>query len=371
MTIEKIDDFANRTSHRNRIFKHLERVERSWEKNEVNFDFPISLEIHPTDRCNLSCRSCAYRDLRSNVGLSNQVFSDLVQEIVKEKRTSSVVFSGGGEPSCHPYLPEAIFELRAAGVEVGLLTNGVSLTAKLKKAYQQCNWIRFSVNATDEESYRRLNSSKLGTFERVCQNIKKISLGKKDRSPTLGISMMVQDEYDQLPYLKDLIGLAARLRVDYVMYRPLVKNENSQTKIGEETFRKWAEEIEKTTKENRIIVNYRTFLREKYETTWQERPYQHCPLVHDGLIGLVTASGDVFPCVALYLTGEERYSFGNLNNSSFKEIWRGQKRVETVKSINAKLCPYCRHDHMNEVLLKHLSGDTEKQVCSDPHWKFL
>ena len=42
-TEEKVNDFAHRTSHRNRIFKHLERVERSWERTEVSSSFPVSL----------------------------------------------------------------------------------------------------------------------------------------------------------------------------------------------------------------------------------------------------------------------------------------------------------------------------------------
>ena len=104
-TEEKVNDFAHRTSHRNRIFKHLERVERSWERTEVSSSFPVSLEIQPTDRCNLSCRFCAYRDLRLNGGLPVQVFSGLVQELVTEQKTRSVVFSGGGEGSKPEYSP--------------------------------------------------------------------------------------------------------------------------------------------------------------------------------------------------------------------------------------------------------------------------
>ena len=370
-TEEKVNDFAHRTSHRNRIFKHLERVERSWERTEVSSSFPVSLEIQPTDRCNLSCRFCAYRDLRLNGGLPVQVFSGLVQELVTEQKTRSVVFSGGGEPSCHPYLPEAILKLNAGGIETGILTNGVALNTRLEEAYQKCRWIRFSLNAADETSYRRLNLSPMGTYDRVCRNIKNSADQRIDGAPTLGISMIVQDGYDQLTYLKNFIGVAHNLGVDYVMFRPLVKTDNFQTATAQETFDNWTEEIEGTARENGIAVNYKTFLRERHETTWQARDYQRCPVVYDGLIGLVTAGGDVFPCVALYLTGDRKYALGNLNGSSLKEVWTGEKRADAVKNINAVACPYCRHDHMNEELLKYQAGGTEKQICSDPHWKFL
>ena len=155
------------------------------------------------------------------------------------------------------------------------------------------------------------------------------------------------------------------------MFRPLVQTDNFQTATTQGTFINWTEEIEETAREKGIAVNYKTFLRERYETAWQVRDYHRCPVVYDSLIGLVTAGGDVFPCVALYLTGNGKYSFGNLNGSSFKEVLTGGKRAEAVNNINAVACPYCRHDHMNEELLKYMAGETSEQTCSDPHWKFL
>jgi radical SAM protein with 4Fe4S-binding SPASM domain len=362
----------DRTNRRFRIFEHLDRVEESWETDNVSCQFPLSLEIHPTDICNIACRFCAYADIREGDTLSKEVFSNLISEIISEGKTASVAFAGGGEPTCNPYLPEAIERLSDAGIQVGIITNAVFSSERILKALLKCTWIRVSVNAADEESYVALNSSSVHDFRKVWHNLKAIS---EKRSPSylkLGVSMIVHQDYEALPYLKKFIDLAKEVGADYAMYRPLKGNEELETVTAEKTFREWQEEIEAKSEKENVIVNYCVFLREKFNLNWQNKLYSKCPLVYDGMIAVVAGNGDIYSCIPKYVDGGgDRTPFGNLYNQSFKEIWNGQRRAEIVRGIDAKDCPRCRHHNMNEMLLKYLHGEIDRQECSDPHWKFL
>lgn len=364
------EKLRNRTGHRHRIFKHLERVKRGWEKDQISRDFPLSLEIHPCDCCDLRCRFCAFENKGRGEMLSSEIFKSLVKEIITEKQTKSVVFSGGGEPALHPYLPQAINQFANNNIEVGILTNGVYFSRSLLKSYLKTKWIRISLNASNKEFYSRISRSSPFAFEGVLEKLQTLSLKRKGEFPTLGISMIVMQGCDNKKDIIKFVQLAAELKIDYVMYRPLVGNPGLKTKRPENEFRSWQEEVEKRGKKLKIVTNYKTFLREKYEQTWQQKIYQNCPVLYDGLIGVVLATGDVFPCIPLSNIRKD-YSFGNLNQKSFREIWNGPKRKQVIRRIQIDNCPYCRHDHMNDILIRYLRGEQVPTLCRDPHWKFL
>lgn len=79
------EKLKNRTGHRYRIFKHLDRIKQRWKNNQISQDFPASLEIHPSDLCNLNCDFCAFDDKKSGLILSSSVFEKLITEIIAKK----------------------------------------------------------------------------------------------------------------------------------------------------------------------------------------------------------------------------------------------------------------------------------------------
>jgi MoaA/NifB/PqqE/SkfB family radical SAM enzyme len=97
------------------------------------------------------------------------------------------------------------------------------------------------------------------------------------------------------------------------------------------------------------VINYYKFndlvsdIEREYEVCYG---HEFCPCIG--------ATGDVWVCTHLRHIGG--YSFGNLNNHSFKWIWESKERQEVIKKIDLKRCQkYCRNNEINKVLyqLKH------------------
>lgn len=105
--------------------------------------FPIHLQLSITNKCNKNCPWCSC----SKVDRKQELHLDVIKKIIdffKKKGTLAVTITGGGEPTLHPELPEICYYCCLNGIEIGLVTNGVS-----QKDYQHINktvrWVRVSV----------------------------------------------------------------------------------------------------------------------------------------------------------------------------------------------------------------------------------
>lgn len=153
-----------------RVLHFQDRIEYSWTRGEISKQWPVTIEIHPTNRCNLRCEFCSYNEIRSDGKmLPNDVFERLITSLIECYPTlTSVVFSGGGEPSTHPYLPTAINRLSKAGIDVGIITNGVHMNDDLFESYCRSTWVRFSLDVPSEDVYVKLMSRhKPDNFKKV------------------------------------------------------------------------------------------------------------------------------------------------------------------------------------------------------------
>lgn len=86
-----------------------------------------------TNKCNLKCRHC-YRDssaLEPEMGLSNQKTVQLINEIKKLK--PPIVLLTGGEPLLKKDIFDIVKGCRAAGLRVGLSTNGTLIDKSMAK----------------------------------------------------------------------------------------------------------------------------------------------------------------------------------------------------------------------------------------------
>ena len=85
----------------------------------------------------------------------------------------------------------------------------------------------------------------------------------------------------------------------------------------------------------------------------EERPYEKC-------LGLpfwayLTSKGDLYACSAFL--GDQRFCYGNVYESSFESIWKGEKRREIMRMMENEWkiedCrELCRLDEMNRHLWK-------------------
>lgn len=132
------------TSTQTKLLHNLDRLQEM----QQGFFRPISIQLAPTNKCNLSCTMCsvANRDKSEELSLDQcmQVLEDF-----KIMGAKTVEFTGGGDVTMYPYINTVIEEAYAMGYEIGLITNGVKLTNIHYANLEKLTWLRISLNCLD------------------------------------------------------------------------------------------------------------------------------------------------------------------------------------------------------------------------------
>lgn len=347
-----IDMIENIRMDSHKLIYHPEVVAR-WLKGENIY--PIEIEISPSGACNHRCVFCAvdYIGYQPCFLKKEVIMRDILQ--MSQKGLKSVVCSGEGEPLLNQDMPDIAKEIKACGVDVAMSTNGVLFTSeKAQYCLDAFSWIRFSVASMDEKSYDAIQRGKKGDLERVKTNLVEAVRIKKEKrlKTTLGVQCLLLDENRN--YISDMAKQLREIGVDYLTIKPYSQHLHS---------------------ENTLRIDYNAMLElerevEQYETTdfkiyfrsnamkklHHKKCYQNCyglPFMTH-----IDARGNVWPCIAHI--GNERYSYGNINENTFEKIWEGKKREEVTRNLNMldinKVCrEACRLDEINRYLneLKH------------------
>jgi len=110
---------------------------------------PISLQISPTSRCNLSCVFCS----NVNRGKDEQLPFDVIKTLLRRLcylGAKTVEWTGGGDPTLYPEINEVIDIAYSMGLKQGFITNGVAVAKNLKRtSLKHLHWLRISLNCLD------------------------------------------------------------------------------------------------------------------------------------------------------------------------------------------------------------------------------
>ncbi|HEU5134691.1 MAG TPA: radical SAM/SPASM domain-containing protein [Steroidobacteraceae bacterium] len=126
--------------------------------------------LYLTDRCNSRCVTCDYwRHGRTNVTLESvtRLLPDL------EALGTRTALLSGGEPLLNPEWPAIAQALRARGIELWLLTSGLSLVKHATRLAGLFRSITVSLDGTCAETYAAIRG--LDAFEKVCAGIRAVA----------------------------------------------------------------------------------------------------------------------------------------------------------------------------------------------------
>lgn len=109
---------------------------------------PISLQVSPTNRCNLRCVFCSVDERQLNLewpidDLKSAIFNFSLCGI------KTVEFSGGGDPTLYPHLSETVDYCKKLSLKLGMITNGILLKDVPRGTLEQFEWIRVSMVTLD------------------------------------------------------------------------------------------------------------------------------------------------------------------------------------------------------------------------------
>jgi radical SAM protein with 4Fe4S-binding SPASM domain len=318
--------------------------------------FPIYVEISPVGYCNHRCTFCAvdyigYVKRKIETPVLNLALDNMAQNGVK-----SVMFAGEGEPMLHPDIVQITNHAAQVGLDVAFTTNGTALTEKfISKALHNVKWIKVSMNG-GAASYGKIHQTKQEDYERVWGNIKAAvdSRRKSNAGCAIGVQCVVLPEN-----IQDLDGIARRARetgVDYLVLKPYSQHKSSITHKHEGV--KYSQEyMQQVVSGVKALSNsyFKVIARSQAMEDWDDgaHKYERCNAT-PYFWAYVMATGDVYSCSAFLLNDE--FKLGNVGQSSFKEIWLGDKRkahITAMESLDISKCRLnCRMNQVNKYLDK-------------------
>jgi MoaA/NifB/PqqE/SkfB family radical SAM enzyme len=163
--------------------------------------------LYVSDRCNSRCITCDYWR-HGGVDLSPAAVDALLPEL-KELGTELVLLSGG-EPLLNPEWAKIAERLKSAGLEVWLLTSGLSLAKHARRAAEIFAAITVSLDGTDRETYAAIRG--LDAFDKVCEGVRAAA-----GAVPLNLRVTVQRaNYRQLPAFVDLARTLGARQVSFL-----------------------------------------------------------------------------------------------------------------------------------------------------------
>ncbi|MHB8883216.1 MAG: radical SAM protein [Thermodesulfovibrionales bacterium] len=354
MTPETMQDRIILDGHK--LLWHKERVE-AWLRGERIA--PITIDCSLTRACGYKCVYC-YGQLQANDG--QQMTKDVILcflDDAAEIGVRAVSFVGDGESTCSPHLYEAILRGKQNGLDMALGTNGFLLKdERLEEILPALTYLRFNISAADPSRYAEIHGCPETSFHKVMATIRRAVEVKRQNGleVTLGLQMVLLPEFaDQI---LPLARLGKELGVDYLVIKHCSDDEDSSLGVD---YSKYNDMIG-------LLMEAETWSDADYlvRAKWSKilsggsRCYTQC--YGPPFIMQLSGSGLVAPCGMLFNRKYRRYHIGNIAETPFKELWKGERYWEVINLIasekfNAKnMCgSLCLQHKVNEFLwaLKH------------------
>ncbi|MGM0502781.1 MAG: tungsten cofactor oxidoreductase radical SAM maturase [Bacillota bacterium] len=301
----------------------------------------IYLEL--TTECNLDCITCIRNSWSDKIGhMKDEVLNNILGELKKLPDLKTVQLGGFGEPTTHPKFMEVVKRVKAAGLELELITNGHFLNSEIvdKLIELKVDKIITSVDAPTEEKFEdiRLNAD----YDILLDNLNYLAQRKQELKavkPKLWFEFVaMKNNYQLLP---NLVKLATELSVESVLVTNLLPYTSDMT----EQILYGAEDKEIKLGDGSGAV----YLKAQFPEM-ELRTIRNCNFIEDKSLS-VSWQGDVVPCYPLlhnynmYIYGREKenqsYSFGKIPSESLAEIWTKKEYMHFRSKVRNEKFPSC------------------------------
>ncbi len=335
-----------------KLHLHPERV-AEWKS--TGDCYPIYMEVSPIGACNHRCTFCGldfmeYKPVRLDPELLKERFKEMGELGLK-----SIMFAGEGEPFLHPKMPEITQYAKESGIDVSFTTNASLMKKeKAEKILPLTSWIKVSLNAGTAETYAKIHRTKESDFDKVWANLRDAIALKNVNNweCTIGVQAILLPENAH-----EMVTLAQKCKetgLDYLVIKPYSQHPQSHTEkyngLRYDSFDDVAEQLEALNDEYFNVI-YRSNTMKKLQLT--ERGYDRCLSLP--FWSYMDASGHIWGC-SVYLSQPD-FDFGSVIDSTFKEIWGGEKRAKTMNHIHTDFdCSSCRQNCRMDEVNRYLTG---------------
>jgi radical SAM protein with 4Fe4S-binding SPASM domain len=281
---------------------------------KINPDFPLVLNIEPTNACNLKCIYCPREEMIKYQGIhhiSLGTFQKIIDEASRYGKLIMLNLHKDGEPLLNPHLPEMITYAKKRGTAetIHLNTNGTLLHKNIGTGILEAGIddITISIDAAFGETYSRLKRN--SDFEIVVERV------------------------ENFIALRDRIGAPTFIRVKIMEFDGISREEI------ESFFRKWENVADQVLVTG--IHNWSGAIKDLRVTDEFSEIRHPCALLWYALA--VNSNGSVSICnVDWNYTGV----VGNIKNDTLHRIWNDRP----IRNI--------RKNHLE-------SGFADPEICRD------
>lgn len=343
-----------------KIIYHADRLLDIKEKRDA---YPVHMVVGLTDYCCHKCIFCNSEFVTADTARIDTIDAKVLLKFLEEAKEAglkAITLCGSGEPLLHPQIEEILYSVHAMGLDIGIFTNASRMTENIRKAMlETCTFVRCSVTASNSVEHEIVHQVK-NDFDNVVGNIRALVKGKKElgqKFPTIGTQFVFYDQ--NYKSIEAATKLWKEVGVDYFEIKPLIDGDGSSVGVkvfsatDKEGVRHQMELAKKLeTDEYQVYTKYN-----QYEKTLAEKSRTYKMCYGHALDPNLWSDGNMYICSN---HEQEKDIIGSIYESSFMEIWHGEKRKQRIQQIRVEECPGgCRCDPINEVIWDYLYPDQE------------
>jgi MoaA/NifB/PqqE/SkfB family radical SAM enzyme/Tfp pilus assembly protein PilF len=288
-----------------------------------------SLLVNLTNRCNLSCTMC-WLPYPPFIEMSGKV----KQEIVKTFPYLEDIMWLGGEVFLDSDIDEMIDEAIKYKVKQTITTNALLLDEKKLTKFVENNInLRISIDGTTKEVYENIRRG--ASFEVLLEKLAMINRIKKAVNPKYEIYLNIvvsRSNYHQIESFVDFAKEHGFYSVNYILMNENYNNQNifspdRDDKILGEVHKSINKARERCKEYGLVFVN--SITEELFQNKVSDKDDENVICLSPWRRAIVVVSGDVIPGFICFC----RNVVGNLNDSTFDEIWNGERIVEYRRTL--------------------------------------
>jgi uncharacterized protein len=316
----------------------------------------LNLLIKPaSSSCNLRCKYCFYYDVADNREIKNfgimndETLENMVKRVFEDVEYSANFAFQGGEPTVagieyfkkfHEFVEK--YNVNKIQVNFSLQTNGTLLDKKWMELFKKYNYligVSLDGNKNIHDTFR-IDANGEGTFSRVLKATKMLTKAGVEFNILCVVNKLIAQNgkliynffknngFRYYQFIPCLDAFNCSKEEDYTL------TTEDYGKFLDETFNLWADDI---LSGKRISVRHF----DNYTKIILGEAPEACDMVgHCNMNAVLESDGSMYPCDFYVL---DEYKVGNVNESSFVELFKSEKEQEFLNSslkVNDK-CKTC------------------------------
>lgn len=346
-----------------KIFFYPERLNQVLDGRTAK---PVVYELSLSGSCNCACKYCCCKYFHNGEMLTKGQIESIVKEVASN-HGKAVTLTGGGEPMMNPHFAYCIRQFAAAGISVGVITNGLLFDEDRADAVaRHASFCRISLDTVEAGLYKKLRGTSLDLAS-LADSLKMLAERKKRYESELLIGTQIVYVNQSDDEIVRTILFCRDCGVDFVQIRP-VDNITGESMTPPYEFYQSKRDFllrlaSYNTDQFSVIINENKF--QEYEDQNVGKPYQRClggnftaAIGHDMLV--------YFCCANI---GNPVFSLGSLEADSLSRILKSEKRKEIIEHPERDFCQMqCRNHKINKILWE-LQQMPREQANMEIQWR--